>query len=375
MVMQTITAEARDWTIETDFGAKPRIETKYAAPEDLEFPEEEWSIDDSFFKKMYFWDEAYNESFTKDWRNTNLRHFIREHDTLMLIKDELKAIYPQLIQVFKKYSARSVKPDNVYISYTELYDLLHDFDVIDDKSFKKCDYDVIFNVVRENEEGSEIKPEAEFVRHEFIEALVRIGIEKYKVRGDAPNEHQGFAILRESIEDEIDMIAKGWKEKRFFTQEMDVVFTSYLKLLLQLFEGYAKVGLDKIPKMPLKQFEEVCVDLGLINPEECSTLPYATYHQTMLPLEDEMTYIRNMQMSFMEFLEGFSRMVDACPLPIDEEIYRRWYNTDLESSKWPLDWKLESIIPNVLIHLSVIKHNIELRKNDEKLKSVTTKRK
>ena len=163
MVMQTITAEAREWNIEDDFGAKPRIETKYAAPEDLEFDETEWEVESSFFKDVCGIDEAYNEAFVKDWRNTNLRHLLRDHDVLMEIKDDLKNVYPQLIDVYKKYSARSIKPDNVFISYTELLDLLVDFDIIDDV-FNRSDYDVIFRTLREMEPDTEIKPDAEFVR-------------------------------------------------------------------------------------------------------------------------------------------------------------------------------------------------------------------
>ena len=233
-VMQTITAESREWSIDQDFGAKPRTETKYAAPEDLEFPEpeEEWDPQNSFFKYAVGTDEAYNEAFIKDWKTTNLRHLIREHDTLMNIKEELKKIYPQLISVYNKYSARRVKPDNVYISYTELVDLLSDFDIIDEDNFKQKDFDPIVNSTRENEPDAEIKFNDPMVRHEFLEALVRIGIEKHRNRGPAKNEHEAFAMLCEEIEDELSMLANGWKQKRYITQDMGVVMSSYFKILL-----------------------------------------------------------------------------------------------------------------------------------------------
>ena len=192
-------------------------------------------------------------------------------------------------------------------------------------------------------------------------------------RGEEKTESKAFAVIIEDIEDTLNLLARGWKEKRYFTQNMDVVFSSYLKIILPLFEAYSKRVLGGHPQMSFEKWEELCKALGLIQWDACDLTAYAVYHQSMLPKDDEMIYIRNMTMSFQEFLGAFSRMVDSVDLPLDEETVKQWYQTDLESSKWDLDQKVESMIPIILQHMSYLKSMGMLQRNESKKETVSSK--
>jgi hypothetical protein len=99
----------------------------------------------------------------------------------------IREIYPLIIDSFKHYATLSTKKDNIYMSYHEMLDFIRDCKIIDG-SFTRLDYDIIFKAINYNEQESDINPQNGVVRHEFIEAIVRIAVEKYMHRGSAPDE-------------------------------------------------------------------------------------------------------------------------------------------------------------------------------------------
>lgn len=66
---------------------------------------------------------------------------------------------------------------------------------------------------------------------------------------------------------------------------------------------------------------------------------------------DEISNARHLKMSFMEFLEAFSRAIDKTDdLPIMHKNNDHWYilENDFTTSKWLLDMKIEGMLPNII---------------------------
>jgi hypothetical protein len=97
--------------------------------------------------------------------------------------------------VYKHFASQNIKTDNVFLNYTELLQFLTVTGIVDERSFRKVDYDVIFKAVNFNEMGDqELNPSHGVVRYEFVETIVRVAVEKFMVKGTAKSE--GEAVQR-----------------------------------------------------------------------------------------------------------------------------------------------------------------------------------
>ena len=93
----------------------------------------------------------------------------------------------------------SVKKGNVFINHRELLTFLESLDIVDGFSFRKEDYDVIFKAVNYTEIDSKLNPASGVVRYEFTELIIRVAIEKYKVKGPAETADVALQMLLDEI--------------------------------------------------------------------------------------------------------------------------------------------------------------------------------
>ena len=69
----------------------------------------------------------------------------------------------------------------------------------------------------------------------------------------------------------------------------------------------------------------------------------------MMPELDEITKATHLKMSFMEFLEALSRVIDQVEdLDKFPRIHNNWYLYQLTPQVWKLDAKVEAMIPKIL---------------------------
>jgi len=95
----------------------------------------------------------------------------------------MEPYYRKIIEVYKHFAWETYKPDNVYMSYGDGMKFLNALGVFDEHNFKKVDYDCIFKAVNYTEFTSSLNPLNGVVRYEFLETIIRVAIEKYKVQG------------------------------------------------------------------------------------------------------------------------------------------------------------------------------------------------
>jgi hypothetical protein len=103
------------------------------------------------------------------------------------------------------------------------------------------DYDVIFKAVNFNESGEqELNPTHGVVRYEFIETIVRVAIEKFRVKGTAASDAEAVRILLyEVLATKMpNFDGNLWRRSRYFTENMEIVFKTYMPVFQRLYDKY-----------------------------------------------------------------------------------------------------------------------------------------
>jgi hypothetical protein len=155
---------------------------------------------------------------------------IKDPEVLEKVKTDIRQNYPQLIEVYKHFASQNIKNENVFINYNELLLFLTKTGVVDEITFRKVDYDVIFKAVNFNEMESTLNPTHGVVRYEFIETIIRVAVEKYKVQGTAQTEDEAVKrMLYELLAPKIgEFDGNIWRQARYFTENMEIVFKTYM---------------------------------------------------------------------------------------------------------------------------------------------------
>jgi hypothetical protein len=129
-----------------------------------------------------------------------------------------------------------------------------------------------------------------------------------------------------------------------------------MTVFMEVFDKYAEsAALGEKPSISQKAFIKLCGDLQLISEKKEMEwrLAYASFYKTMRPQPDEVHDTRHLHMTFLEFLEAFSRAVDYCQtLPKVNLEHMHWYVEELDVADWLLDMKLEYVVPNMLLLLT-----------------------
>ena len=162
----------------------PREEGKYV--HSLDFIYEPWSIERSLFKDMLVSTELLEKCCAMDFTHTNVSKSVKNAEVMSEVRRIIRENYRLLRDAYRYVASSSVKKGgNIFINHRELLTFLESVGLVDGVTFTKPDYDVIFKAVNYTEIESELNPTSGVVRYEFIETIVRVAIEKYKVKGTA----------------------------------------------------------------------------------------------------------------------------------------------------------------------------------------------
>jgi len=157
---------------------------------------------------------------------------------------------------------------------------------MDEKSFRKIDFDVIFKAVNFTETESELNPTHGIVRYEFIETLVRVAVEKYMIKGNAANEGEALRRLFSEILDKAleDTDGNIWRFSRYACENMEIVFRTYIPVFQKLYDKYVKADIGcKIAYLHMEDFVLMCKELRLFDNKLGRKACYACYHKAMQP--------------------------------------------------------------------------------------------
>jgi hypothetical protein len=225
-----------------------------------------WSIETSFFKEMLVSKETYRKCLGSDFNYSRIQNFIKLPRDQTAIKDTLTIFYPQLIEVYKHIACKNVKNGNVFMNYNELLGFLTETGVIDERTFRKVDYDVIFKAVNYTELENTLNPTYGVVRYEFIETLVRVAIEKYFVKRTVDSEQAALEKLFALIVPHLDKFdGNFWRRTRYFTENMEIVFKTYLPVFQRVYDKYKDTDgrMGSQAHLDQENFYQMCMDIRL----------------------------------------------------------------------------------------------------------------
>lgn len=180
---------------------------------------------------------------------------------------------------------------------------------------------------------------AAITRSEFMEAIVRVAIDKFHRSQLVNSEVEAVEkLVFEFLLPAVSMLESDkWRYARYLNEECAGVLTNYEAELVRMFGKYS--GKNTLPGerqgMSLEEFQNCCLDLL---PRSLSQRLYGLCFQLALCTQTD-CYKRQNQLNFPEFLEALSRTVDFSDSAEPEKA--------IFASRWDevsLDTKLETVL-------------------------------
>ena len=266
-VVQTLSQKEK-YTCRVDgyFPVIPREEGKYV--HEIDWVYDPWSINKSLFKAMVRQEEVLTKCCEMDFSLTNIGKGVqfKSPEVMSNVKRIIRENYRILLDSYKFVASNTVKHDNLFVQHRELFTFLQSVDLVDNVTFTKADYDVIFKAVNYTEIESELNPTSGVVRYEFIETIIRVAVEKYKVKGSAETADIALQMLMDHILPKMyeyyDLTK--WLYERLFTENCDIVLRTYMTVFTNIYEFYCfKRPDDDKASMRQEEFMRLCTDLKL----------------------------------------------------------------------------------------------------------------
>lgn len=208
-----------------------------------------------------------------------------------------------------------------------------------DKNFKISDIDLALKASKYS--LNQINTAYGLIRHEFLEFVLRTALDKYHRSGICSSEPEAIKYFFENhvLKYITTHDQDRWRVDRYFTKYCEEVVLDYKEFLQTLFElnsgKKAKPGEKKY--MRLEDFIGVCQTYELLNENFNIRNVTLCYHMALNTHVDEMSTLKHMEASKMEFIEALARVID--------------FNGSLDAEKdmlgyvypaWDLDEKLKS---------------------------------
>lgn len=181
-----------------------------------------------------------------------------------------------------------------------------------DKTFKISDVDL--SVKASKFSNSTVNTAYGLVRHEFLEFLIRISLDKYFRSGYCKTESEAIEIFFKShfIKNLTIYDQDKWRFERFFNQECEDVIIENREILQIVFDMYsgkkAKPGEKKY--MLVEDFISLCQEHGLMS--DTFNLRHGTlcFHMALMTHVDEINTILHMEALKLEFCEALARVTE-----------------------------------------------------------------
>lgn len=181
-----------------------------------------------------------------------------------------------------------------------------------DKNFKISDLDLAIKASKYS--LSQVNTSYGLVRHEFLEFLIRVSLDKYYRSGYCKSEVDAVKMLFENhfIKHFKFYDRDLWRYNRYFNQECEEVILENKELLKKLFDMYsgkkAKPGEKKY--MRLDDFISLCQLYGFQNNTFNLRQVTLSFHMALYTHIDEINTTSHMEASRLEFIEALARVAD-----------------------------------------------------------------
>lgn len=176
-----------------------------------------------------------------------------------------------------------------------------------------------------------LEPDNAMVRHQFVEVIVRIAMDKYMKNKIGA---KMISSVQKVFTHDFAKILKAhnlqeWREKYLWNQKCDIIFKSYMPILKDCFKKYCYYSdsshgdLEKDPRkeinieerfMLLQGFRAFGKDLDLESEGLTDTDLNMAFNYSMMLQIDEVTQDKHLKMNLSEFIEAFARIADIVSL-------------------------------------------------------------
>lgn len=211
-------------------------------------------------------------------------------------------------------------------------------DIID-KNFKISDIDLALKASKFS--LSNINTSYGLVRHEFVEFLIRVALDKYFRSGICKSETEAILMFFNSNFLKIQAYDQDkWRWDRFFTQECEDVLIDNRDILQNVFDlnsgKKAKPGEKKF--MQVEDFLSICQMHELMSESFNLRQIILSFHMALMTHVDELNGIAHTQANRLEFTEALARVVDYFDSPNPEHDITNYIYSNI-----PLEVKLRNV--------------------------------
>jgi len=285
----------------------------------------------------------------------------------------LKKHYWVVKEIFKYQSAIGTSSGSVPFAiplnfYTEF---VKNTGALSDKDISISQSDTLFLMINKRSPMTPLNPGHSFVRFQFLEILMRLGLKKDLIYKELDARINNFMCKYICPQLKVDK-AQDYRWKRYWNEPVDNLYKFHMKLFQEVYKNYS--GTLKLPGeenyMGASEFEKIWTDSKLQNDRFANRDMNVCFNLAMQTRVDEYNAYRHIKMTFIEFLEAFARAADYLSYPpasvsIHEE-YLRTNTNELEKPEennyeddeedvtleemisQPLSKKIENILPYVL---------------------------
>ena len=288
-------------------------------------------------------------AFKYDFENTKISSLTQDPNDERELKTLILRFYAQIKDIYQYLSALSPVNNMFCINQKVFAEFAKNCNLIDDRHLKISDVDVLFFTVytppvKVNAEGASGSGKY-LLRSQFIEAIVKVSIEKYVKTGLTNTVSDAFErLLLENVLPNFRYIeGSQWKSARFLTEKNEVV----IKRHWAIFEHIYKANINRkpsgivIPNPPNmlfhKEFQNLIFDSDLVNKNFTEKDANVIFRMSLGFHDEDLSqeHNRNLMMNFNEFIEAIARVAEKIGVvPVGEK------ENDL---KWTV--KLRSMLP------------------------------
>ncbi|KAL4479133.1 hypothetical protein ABPG72_008963 [Tetrahymena utriculariae] len=304
-------------------------------------------------------EELEDKCFEEDWNNSKISYIIQtvRGSNVEECRKILRLAYPHLRIAYKMLSVHGMSGDIFCISQNPFSQFVQATEIFDNNYIKIRDIDLNFTTSSSKALKNKTyrAPDKTLVRNEFIEVIVRLAVDKY-------NKSKIYATAQQAIEaiftsnQFLDYLiqfesSQFWRDERYWNQQCDAIFKSYLELVKTLWNQYAdsrkgeKRYYSSIKTMSIYEFKDFVLQFELVDdfyPEK--EIPF-TFSLSIMTQIDELNSDRYFQMNFDEFLEALARIAEKKSMIPVGEVESQY--DESERRQLHLRYKLESFLYSV----------------------------
>ena len=279
-------------------------------------------------------------AFKYDFENTKISSLAQDQNDERELKTLILRFYAQIKDIYQYLSALSPVNNMFCINQKVFAEFAKNCNLIDDKYLKISDVDVLFFTVytppvKVNAEGASGSGKY-LLRSQFLEAIVKISIEKYIKTGLTNTASDAFE----------------WKSARFLTEKNEVV----IKRHWAIFEHLYKANMNRKPSGMVisnppnllfhKEFQNLIFDSDLINKNFTEKDGNVIFRMSLGFHDEDLSqeHNRNLMLNFNEFIEAIARVAEKIGIvPVGEKENDMKWTVKLRSML-PLHVKIEALM-------------------------------